>query len=171
MSIYMNNAATTWPKPKETAEAVFDFMTNHGANLARGAASNRDIETLDSVYTCRKTLADMFGGYERRNAKFVSLTSNITESLNIVLKGMLRPGMKVVTSSMEHNAVVRPLRSAELSGIRMNVIQCSLRGFLDPQSVDKALQDGADLAVFSHCSNVCGALQNLEAIAEVCAKH
>ncbi len=171
MSIYMNNAATTWPKPKETAEAVFDFMTNHGANLARGAASTRDIETLDSVYTCRRTLAEMLGGYERHNAKFVTLTSNITESLNIVLKGILRPGMKVVTSSMEHNAVVRPLRAAELSGVRLNVIQCSMRGFLDPKSVEKALDAGADLAVFSHCSNVCGALQNLEDIAEVCAKY
>ena len=70
-------------------------MTQSGANLSRGSASERDIETLDSVYTCRKALADMLGGYEKRSAKYISLTANITESINIILKGILKPGMRV----------------------------------------------------------------------------
>lgn len=171
MSLYINNAATTWPKPEPVAEAVYKFMTQGGANLARGAASARDIETLDSVYTCRKTIAEMLGGYEKRSAKYVSLTPNITESINIVLKGILKPGMRVITSSMEHNAVVRPLRSLEASGVRVDVIQCSIRGYLDPAAVERALADKADMAVFSHCSNVSGSLQDIEAIAEICKAH
>ena len=171
MSIYLNNAATTWPKPEPVAEAVYNFMTQSGANLSRGSASERDIETLDSVYTCRKALADMLGGYEKRSAKYISLTANITESINIILKGILKPGMRVITSSMEHNAVVRPLRSAEATGVRVEVMQCSLRGYLDPNSLCKALAERADLVILSHCSNVSGSLQDLAAAAEICSGH
>lgn len=171
MTIYLNNAATTWPKPETTASAMYRFITERGANLARGTASERDIETLDSVFTCRQKLAEMFGGYERNSAKYVTLTSNVTESVNIILKGFLRPEMRVVTSSMEHNAVVRPLRALEKEGVRVDVLQCSLRGYLDPKSLDRALENKADLVILSHCSNVSGSLQNLEAIAEICAKH
>ena len=171
MSIYLNNAATTWPKPEPVAEAVYNFMTQSGANLSRGSASERDIETLDSVYTCRTALADMLGGYEKRSAKYISLTANITESINIILKGILKPGMRVITSSMEHNAVVRPLRSAEATGVRVEVMQCSLRGYLDPNSLCKALAERADLVILSHCSNVSGSLQDLAAAAEICSAH
>lgn len=170
MPIYLNNAATTWPKPLETAQAVYRFITERGANLARGAASERDIESLDEVFTCRAELAALLGGYEKQNARYVTLTANITESLNIILKGVLRPGMKVVTSSMEHNAVIRPLRALEEAGVKLDIVQCSMRGYLDPKSLDRALEDGADLAVISHCSNVSGSLQDLPSIAEVCAK-
>ena len=170
MPIYLNNAATTWPKPLETALAVYRFITERGANLARGAASERDIESLDEVFTCRAELAALLGGYEKRSARYVTLTANITESLNIILKGVLRPGMRVVTSSMEHNAVIRPLRALEEAGVKLDIVQCSMRGYLDPKSLDRALEDGADLAVISHCSNVSGSLQDLPAIAEVCAK-
>lgn len=170
MPIYLNNAATTWPKPLETAQAVYRFITERGANLARGAASERDIESLDEVFTCRAELAALLGGYEKRSARYVTLTANITESLNIILKGILRPGMRVVTSSMEHNAVIRPLRALEEAGVKLDIVQCSMRGYLDPKSLDRALEDGADLAVISHCSNVSGSLQDLPAIAEVCAK-
>ena len=170
MPIYLNNAATTWPKPLETAQAVYRFITERGANLARGAASERDIESLDEVFTCRAELAALLGGYEKRSARYVTLTANITESLNIILKGVLRPGMRVVTSSMEHNAVIRPLRALEEAGVKLDIVQCSMRGYLDPKSLDRALEDGADLAVISHCSNVSGSLQDLPAIAEVCAK-
>lgn len=171
MSIYLNNAATTWPKPEDTASAMFDFITHGGANLARGSASERDIKTLDGVYTCRSELAELFGGYERHSAKYLTFTSCITESLNVILKGVAGQGMRIVTSSMEHNAVIRPLRSLEGAGLCVDVVQCSMRGYLDPKSVDVALERHADLAVFSHCSNVSGSLQDLAAIAEVCARH
>ena len=169
--IYLNNAATTWPKPESVASSIYDFVLNSGANLARGTASKRDIETLDDVYTCRSMLAELFDGYEKHNPKYVTLTKNVTESINIILKGILKPGMKVVTSSMEHNAVIRPLRELEKSCVDFDILQCSMRGYLDPKKVDIALENGADLAIFSHCSNVSGSLQDIEAISEICAKH
>lgn len=169
MSIYLNNAATTWPKPDSVASAVYEFIANYGANLSRGSASVRDITSLDKVFTCRSKLAELMGGYCKYNPKFVTLTSGITESINIVIKGLLKPGMRVVTTSMEHNSVMRPLRSAESSGVKLYVLQCSLRGYLDPKALDNALLDGADLAVINHCSNVSGSLQELAVISEVCA--
>lgn len=169
MSIYLNNAATTWPKPIEVTEAISDFMLNGGANLARGSASKRDLESLDSVLSCRIKLAEMLGAY-RADPAYVTFTANVTTSLNTIIKAYLRDGMRVVTTSMEHNAVIRPLRAIETEGVRVDVVQCSLRGYLDPKALETALMERADIVVLSHCSNVCGSLQNLGAIAEVCAK-
>lgn len=168
MSAYLNNAATTWPKPDVVAEAVCDFITNQGANLARGSASRRDIASLDNVLRCRMKLAELLGAYEE-NPAYVTFTANVTMSLNTIIKAFVGDGVRVVTSSMEHNAVIRPLRAAESKGARVEVVQCSLRGYLDPKALDRALEGGADLVIISHCSNVCGSLQDLPAIAEVCA--
>lgn len=170
-SIYLNNAATTWPKPKSVASSIYNFVESSGANLARGTTSRRDIETLDDVYNCRSMLAELLGGYEKQNPKYVTFTKNATESINTVLKGILKPGMKVLTSSMEHNAVIRPLRELEKDSIYTTILQCSMRGYLDSKKVENALKEGADLAIFSHCSNVSGSLQNIETISEICAKY
>lgn len=169
MAIYLNNAATTWPKPPSVAKSMYDFTVNHGANLARGSASTRDIESLDVVLSCRIKLAEMFGACGE-NPACVTFTPSVTYSLNTVMKGFLRHGMRVVTTSMEHNAVIRPLRAAETTGIRVDIVPCSLRGYLDPMTLRRALEEKTDLVVISHCSNVCGSLQNLPELATVCAK-
>ncbi|MDD4160186.1 MAG: aminotransferase class V-fold PLP-dependent enzyme [Synergistaceae bacterium] len=168
MSIYLNNAATTWPKPETVPKSIYDFIVNRGANVARGSASVRDIQSLDNVFSCRQKLAEFLGGYEKCDPRFITLTSNITESINIVVKGFLRPGMKAVTSSMEHNSVLRPLRRAETEGVALEIIPCSLKGYMDPALLKKAVSDGADIAIINHCSNVSGSLQNIWDIAEVC---
>lgn len=169
MSIYINNAATTWPKPAEVTEAISGFMLKDGANLARGSASRRDLKSLDSVLSCRIKLAEMLGAY-RSDPAYVTFTTNVTTSLNTVIKAYLRKGARVVTTSMEHNAVIRPLRAIESEDIRVDVVHCSLRGYLAPKALETALMERADLVVVSHCSNVCGSLQDLGAIAEICAK-
>ena len=110
--VYMNNAATTWPKPQEVPDAVYAFMTRDGANASRGSASERDIKSLDILFTARMKAASLFGGYAKANPKYVTLTSNVTHSLNVVIKGFVKSGMRVVTTSMEHNSVIRPLREA-----------------------------------------------------------
>ena len=168
MSIYLNNAATTWPKPPCVPDAIYDFIANRGANVARGSASMRDIQSLDNVFTCRQKLAELFGGYQKCDPRFITLTSNVTESINIIIKGFLKPGMRAVTSSMEHNSVLRPLRRAENEGVALDIIQCSLKGYLDPALLKKNLSGGADIAIINHCSNVSGSLQNIQDIAEVC---
>ena len=168
--VYMNNAATTWPKPQEVPDAVYAFMTRDGANASRGSASERDIKSLDILFTARMNAASLFGGYAKANPKYVTLTSNITHSLNVVIKGFVKSGMRVVTTSMEHNSVVRPLRELQQNGVAVEVIQASLRGYVDPKKFSEAALERTDLAVVSHCSNVCGSVQPIEEIAEICAK-
>jgi len=100
----------------------------------------------------------------------VTLTANVTHSLNIVIKGFLKPEMRVVTTSMEHNSVVRPLRELQKQGVLVDVLQCSLRGYLPPKALSEALLEKTDLVVMTHCSNVCGSVQPLEEAAEICAR-
>ena len=167
MAIYMNNGATSWPKPQSVARAMADFITGRGANLARGSASARDMGTLNLVFTCRERLADLFGGWGG-DPRYVTFTSSVTESLNVVLKGYLKPGMTVVTTSMEHNAVVRPLRRLETGGVNLKILRCDGEGFLPLSALKEALEGPADLAVLSHGSNVCGTIQDLEGAAALC---
>lgn len=169
MGIYLNNAATSWPKPREVADAMYAFMVESGANLARGSASSRDLSTMDMVLMCREELASFFGGYCGGDPRYVTFTSNVTESINVVLKGYLKPGMTVVTTSMEHNAVIRPLRRLEASGVTVRIVPCSEDGSLSLNDLDSSLI-GADMAVICHGSNVCGTLQDLQGIAEVCRR-
>ena len=169
MSIYFNNAATTWPKPDCVARAMSGFLGSGGANLGRGTASARDLGTMDLVLECRERVARLLGGYENASPVYVTFTANVTESLNIVLKGFLKPGMRAVTTSMEHNAVTRPLRHLEKNGVELKILPCDRQGYLDPEKLAAALDaKKADLVVLSHCSNVCGSVQDLEAFAAVC---
>ncbi len=169
MSIYLNNGATSWPKPECVARAMSEFLTRGGANLGRGSASSRDLETMGTVLECRERLAKFFGGYEGASPVNVTFTSNVTESLNVVLKGFLRPGMRVVTTSMEHNAVVRPLRHLEKTGVEVKIVSCTSQGILKPDDLKGALDERAtDLVVMTHCSNVCGTVLDVEAVAKIC---
>jgi len=172
MAIYLNNGATTWPKPECVPRAMYDFLTGGGANLARGSAARRDIGTLDMVTTTREELAAFFGGYAGGDSRYVTFTANVTESLNVVLKGYLRKGHHVVTTSMEHNAVIRPLRRLEEEGVRLSILPCSASGELDPADLEKLLKsDKIHMVVISHASNVCGTIQPLEEISRICSAH
>lgn len=169
MSIYFNNGATSWPKPESVARAMSEFLLAGGANLGRGSASARDLGTMGLVLECRERAAKFFGGYENASPVYVTFTSNITESLNVVLKGFLRPGMRVVTTSMEHNAVTRPLRRLEREGVELKIVACDPRGLLNLGDLKVALKEKeTSLVVMSHCSNVCGTVQDLEGAAAVC---
>lgn len=165
---YLNNAATTWPKPECVVNAVRDFMLSGGANSSRGSNSERDMKTMNLVLDCRINLCEFFGGYD---PMLVTFTSNITEALNVVLRGYLKPGMNVLTTSMEHNAVMRPLRALEQQGVGVGVVRCNSEGLLDPSDLETELSSRAyDLVVMSHASNVCGTIQPLEDVAEICGK-
>ena len=125
---------------------------------------------MSHPFAFRTRLAALFGGYEGGDPRYVTFCSNVTEALNVVLRGFLRPGMSVLTSSMEHNAVVRPLRTLERSGVRVTFLPCGRDGMLDPRTLADALASRRyDLTVLAHASNVCGTVQPLEAIAELCA--
>lgn len=169
---YLNNAATTYPKPAEVAQAMSDFLLNGGANSARGSSSERDLKTMNIILDCRMKISEFFNGYEDLNPLLVTFCMNITEALNIVLRGFLKPGMRVITTSMEHNAVMRPLRALEKTGVIIKIINANIEGEIDPFDLEKELLNNKyDLMVMSHASNVCGTIQPLNEIAFLCRKN
>lgn len=165
---YLNNAATTWPKPECVIDSVRDFMLRGGANSSRGSNSQRDMKTMNIILDCRIKLAEFFGAYDD-DPMNVTFTANITESLNVVLRGYLRPGMSVLTSSMEHNAVMRPLRALESHGVNVGIVHADSRGLIHIDDFKREIESSKyDLAVMTHASNVCGTVQPVNDIAEIC---
>ena len=152
--IYLDNAATSWPKPACVAEAVAHCITEVGANPGR-AGHHLANEAGRIVYAAREAVARLFGAPDPMR---VILGFNVTWALNLVLRGMLRPGDRVVTTGMEHNAVMRPLRALERDGVRVHVVPCAADGTLDPADVAEALEARTALVVLNHASNVCGTL-------------
>ena len=169
--MYLNNAATTWPKPECVSRAMSEFLLKGGANSSRGSSSERDMNTMNIILDCRIKLAEFFGGYDNANPLLVTFTSNITEAINVVLRGFFRPGMRAITTSMEHNAVMRPLRALEQKGLTLCVLPCDSEGRLNPSELERELSSSKyDMMIMSHASNVCGTVQPLEEAAEICKK-
>jgi cysteine desulfurase/selenocysteine lyase len=154
MTIYFDNAATSWPKPPTVMEAMARFMEEIGANPGR-SGHRRSIDAARILYDAREALAACFNVKDPLRIVF---TLNATESVNLALKGLLRPGDHVVTSGMEHNAVMRPLRELERRGVRVTVVPCSEEGLLDPGALGEAIRAGTKLVVLTHASNVTGGL-------------
>lgn len=163
--IYLNNGATSYPKPPAVAREVARFIAEGGANFSRGAASENDVESMGIVFDAREAVFDLLGGSD---PEYVTFTMNVTQSLNFVLKGSLRPGMRAVTTSMEHNAVARPLRDLEKIGVDVEIVKCGRDGSLDLKDFERALEKKTDLAVMSCASNVCGTIQDISGVAEIC---
>lgn len=165
--LYLDNAATTFPKPPAVAEAVYRYMTGSGANINRGCyGAAYDVE--EQVLETRQLLCDLFHGPDCRNVIF---TKNVTESLNVLLKGFLRPGDHVLTSSMEHNAVMRPLVQLEQAGVRFTRVPCDSQGRLDPDALEDCLRAETKLVVMTHASNVCGTVLPIAAVGAFCRTH
>lgn len=165
--IYLDNAATSWPKPPQVAEAMVTFMDQVGANPGR-SGHRLSVAAGRVVYEVREALADLF---HARDPLRVAFGLNATDALNLALHGLLRPGDHVVTSSMEHNSVMRPLRALEHRGVEVTVVPCSPQGFLDPGDVERALRPHTRMAVLTHASNVTGTLLPIREVGEVARRH
>lgn len=165
--IYLDNASTTFPKPKEVAEAVYHYMTQVGSNVSRGGYDSA-YRTEELVYETRQNLTDLFNAPDCKNVIF---TKNITESLNIILKGFLHLGDHVLVSSMEHNAVMRPLVQLRQKNISFTRVPCSHNGTLDVNDLAKYLQPNTRLVVMTHASNVCGTVLPIEKVGHFCQEH
>ncbi len=165
--IYLDNAATTFPKPPQVAQAVYRYMTQQGANIGRGCYDSAyQVEEL--VFETRQLLCRLFHGPDPRSVVF---TKNVTESLNVLLKGLLRPGDHVIASSMEHNAVMRPLVQLEKQGCSFSRAACSASGALLPGALEACLQPNTRAVVMTHASNVCGALMPAAQVGAFCRAH
>lgn len=165
--IYADNAATTFPKPDEVSEAVCHFINNVGANAGRGTYEN-SFNAGRVIYETRELICELFNFNNPFNVVF---TQNITQSLNIILKGMLKSGDHVIISSMEHNSVLRPLKRLEQLGVEITIVRCENNGTLEPGKVEKHIKSNTNLVVMTHASNVCGTILPIYEIGQICKKY
>lgn len=165
--IYFDNAATSWPKPPGVVEAMVHFLKAVGANPGR-AAHQRAIESGRIVYDTREAVAELFNAPDPLRVVF---GANVTEALNLALRGYLRPGDHVITSSMEHNSVMRPLRALERKGVDLTVVACSPEGFLEPADVEAAIRPNTAMIVLNHASNVVGTVLPVGEVGRIAREH
>ena len=165
--IYLDNASTTFPKAPTVATAMSDYITNRGININRGSyALAYDVE--DIIYTTRQRLHTLFNGHDPSHVIF---TQNVTMSLNMVIKGLLKAGDHVLVSSMEHNAVMRPLTQLLDKGITFDTIPCDSTGSIQMDSIEPLIRPNTVALIINHASNVCGTIQPLESIGPICKAH
>ena len=169
--IYLDQAATSFPKAPGTADAVYRYMTGCGCNVSRGSyAGAYSAEEL--VYDTRVQLCRLFGAESAAaDPKNVVFTKNVTESLNILVKGLLRPGDHVLVSSMEHNAVMRPLVQLEKQGIRFTRVLCAEDGSMETADVKSRIEKTTKAVIMLHASNVCGTMLPAAEVGNVCRSH
>jgi cysteine desulfurase/selenocysteine lyase len=165
--IYFDNAATSWPKPPGVAEAMVHFLNDVGANPGR-SAHRLAVESGRIVYNAREAVAKLFNAPDPLRVVF---GHNVTEALNLALRGLLRPGDHVITSSMEHNSVMRPLRALERQGVEVTVVRCSPEGFLVPADVEGAVQPNTVMIALNHASNVIGTLLPVAEVGLIARRH
>lgn len=164
MLIYLDNAATSFPKPAQVTDAVDQTLRHNAANPGRGG-HQLSLQAGRMVMECRETVAGFFG---IADASRIAFTANATEAINLGLFGVLAPGDRVVTTTMEHNAVVRPLRALADRGVEVVKVTADALGFVDPLAVREACVPGTRLLMMNHCSNVTGTLQEIESIGPWC---
>lgn len=165
--IYMDNAATTWPKPLEVIRAVTGCMENYGANPGR-SGHKMAVQAGQILLYTREMLCQLFHVPDPFRIIF---TYNCTDSLNLAIKGSVLPGDHVITTSMEHNAAARPLKELEKHGLELTIVQAGPDGSLDPDDIKKAIKANTRLIVTTHASNVTGTILPIEDIGKIARSH
>jgi cysteine desulfurase family protein len=150
--IYFDNAATSWPKPPEIIAAMQNCLQNIGGSPGR-SGHRLSIEAARIIFDTREKLAQLFNVSDPLR---IVLTKNATEALNIAIFGFLKPGDHVITSGLEHNSVMRPLRAMEAKGVYITVIPCDKDGFIDPAQIVGAIKRNTKAIFITHASNVTG---------------
>lgn len=162
--IYLDNGSTSFPKAPGVGKAMADFIENIGVNIGRGGYEEA-YSAAEVVLDTREKLCKLFHFDQPENVVF---TSGITASMNILLKGLLQPGDRVLTTSMEHNAVMRPLRQLEQQGVEVVLIPCHSDGTLDFEAFIDLATPGTRALVMTHASNMCGTVMPVKDVAEYC---
>lgn len=161
--IYLDHAATSWPKPPQVARAMSDYLEIAGGNPGR-SGHRLSIAAARYVYDAREAVATLFQAPDPLRVVF---TLNVTYALNLALRGLLQPGDHVVTTSIEHNSVMRPLRELEKHSVQLSVVACRPDGTLDLEAMRRAITPGTHLVVVNHASNVMGAILPVSEIAQM----
>lgn len=165
--IYLDNAATSWPKPEVVYETLGSFLKHSGANPGR-SGHRMATSAAGALDRTRSRLAALFNAPKPENVIF---TFNATDALNFAIKGVLSAGDHAISTVMEHNSVRRPLRALEQQGVATTKIQADHEGFVSADDVREALRPNTQLIAVTHASNVNGALQPIAEIAEIAREH
>lgn len=164
--IYLDNAATTLHKPDEVIEAVTHAM-KHMGNAGRGA-HEISLDASRMIYDTREKLSELFG---LGDPEQVAFTANATESLNTVIKGLFEPGDHVVTTTMEHNSVLRPLYQMEEAGVALTIISADSQGRISYEEMESAIGKETKAIVCTHASNLTGNMTDLKRVGNLCRKY
>ncbi|MBU3210231.1 aminotransferase class V-fold PLP-dependent enzyme [Clostridium algidicarnis] len=168
MKVYLDNAATTYPKPPSVHTEMLTYFTNIGASPGRGSYSSA-LESSRLIYKCRESLCELFNFSKPENVIF---TYNVTASLNMLIKGVVKKGFHVITTSMEHNSSLRPLfQLKDNLDIDLDILQCDNNGILNIDEFENLIKPTTKLVVINHASNIIGSIQPIEAIGRICSKN
>ncbi|OGW01913.1 MAG: hypothetical protein A3D20_07130 [Nitrospinae bacterium RIFCSPHIGHO2_02_FULL_39_82] len=167
MNIYLDNAATSFPKPETVYRAVNDTLQKYGSSPGRGG-HKMSMQTERIIFEARERITSFFNIPFSSNVIF---TFNVTMGINLALKGILKAGDHVITSSMEHNAVMRPLKRLENEGVSKTVVKCSKEGFLNPKDIEKEIKPNTKMIVITHASNVTGTILPIREVGEIARKN
>lgn len=165
--IYFDNAATSFPKPQIVYDEIMDAMVNYGANPGR-SGHKLALDASRAIFKARAQTAKLFN---IKNPLNIVFTFNCTESLNIGIKGLLKSGDHVITTSMEHNSVLRPIVYLESVGVTNTIVQADKWGRVNPQDIEKAIKKNTKLIVTTHISNLTGTIMDIHQIGEIAKKH
>lgn len=161
--IYLDNAATSWPKAPGVVRAVTDALKSAAGNPGR-TSHRTTLDAAELIQECRENLAALFGG---ANPLRICFTANTTEALNMAIKGVLKPGDHAICSSMEHNSVWRPLVALESRGVELSIAQADGDGVLCAAAIEGLIRGNTRLIVLTHASNVNGAIQPVAEVGDL----
>ena len=165
MDVYLDNSSTTFPKPKQVIDGMYNYMLNIGGNAGRGNYTNT-LQSNRFLYEAREIVSDFFGFSSPSNVIF---TNNVTTSLNMLIKGLIKQGDHVIASSMEHNSVLRPLINCkELLDINLDIIDADESGFINVSDFRSKITSATKLVVLNQASNVTGSIQNIAEVGKIC---
>jgi cysteine desulfurase family protein len=168
--IYLDNAATSWPKPDNVYQFMVDFYRRCGVNPGR-SGFDKAIEAGNIVEELRTRLTTFFGG-DGATPERLCFTYNATDALNLIIQGLLSPGDHVVTTNLEHNSVIRPINHlVRDNGVRATWVPFDENGFIDPDDIKRAIAPDTRLVIVNHGSNVIGTIQPVAAIGKICKDH
>ncbi|WP_372714246.1 aminotransferase class V-fold PLP-dependent enzyme, partial [Ilyobacter sp.] len=165
---YFDNAATSYPKPEEVYSVLIETMKNKGGNPGRGSHTMA-LEASRAVYDTREKLAALFN---IKDPLRIAFTQNATMSLNFAIKGALKKGDHVVTTSLEHNSVLRPIFFMEdEEGVEVTVLEADSHGRIKIESIDEAVKENTRAIIITHASNLTGTIISLEKVGKIAKKH
>ncbi len=164
--VYLDNGATSFPKAPGVAESMVDYIRNVGTNVNRGAY-DLSYSAENTVFETRELICRLFNFNKTENVIF---TKNITESMNVLIKGLLNGGDHVIVSSMEHNAVMRPLNSLK-NKIEYTRAKCNNQGELEVNDFIDSIKPNTKAVIMTHASNVCGTILDLKKVGQICKEN